>query len=152
MKTTESQQWLHLIVFTLAGIAVFGMFYLMAVAFIQPARDVRDYYAGVVAFTEESIPGYTPVAVPPPGEVYRDFFALKTGDKVRIGDYLVIYRGRQSGGRFKLEVANTQLDTQSFYNYSFETGKAAEPIRIGSQRFRVLSARSTILHLQRITE
>jgi hypothetical protein len=152
MKTTESQQWLHLIVFTLAGIAFFGMFYLLAVAFIQPAKDVHDYYAGVVAFTEESLPGYTPLVVPPPGEIYKDFFALKTGDKVRIGDYLVIYHGRQSGGRFKLEVANTRLDAQSFYAHSFDAGKSAEPIRIGDQRFRVLSARSTILHLQRITD
>ena len=150
MKTTESQQWLHLIVFTVAGIAVFGLFYLTATAVIPPARDVRDYYAGVVAFTEESLPGYTPLVVPPPEEVYQDFFALKTGQTVRIGNYRVIYRGRQSGGRFTLEVANTRLDAQSFYARSFEAGKAAVPVRIGDQRFRVLSARPGILHLQRI--
>lgn len=151
MKTTQSQQWLHLIGFTIAGISVFGIFYLAAVISIPPAKDVRDYYAGVVAFTEESIPGYTPLVLPPPGEVYRDFFALKIDQTIRIGNYRVIYRGRQSGGRFTIEVADTRLDADSFYAYRFTSDQAAEGIRIGNQRFRILSTRRAVLHLQRIT-
>ena len=152
MKTTQSQQWFYLLIFTIAGIAAFTLFYIAAVIFIPPAEDVRDYYAGVVHFVEESLPiqNQVPVVIPPPGEVYKDFFALKTDETMSIGNYRIIYRGKQSRGRFTLEVANTQLDADSFYTYSFTSDQVDEGIRIGNQRFRVLSARSAILHLQRI--
>lgn len=149
MKTTESQQWLHLIGFTVAGVAAFGIMYAAAMLFISPAKDVRDYYAGVVGFTEKYI-GQTPLVLPPAGEVYKDFFALKTHDTAPIEHYRVIYRGLQSRDRFTIEVANTRLDADSFYTYQFTFDQAAEGIRIGNQRFRVLSARPSILHLQRI--
>ena len=80
MKTTESQQWLHLIGLTVSGVAAFGIVYAAATLFISPAKDVRDYYAGVVHFVEERIPGQTPAVVPPPGEVYKDFFGLPVNE------------------------------------------------------------------------
>ena len=149
MKTTETQQWLYLLFFTIAGTVVFGLVYILAALFIPPADDARDYYAGVVGFTEKYI-GQTPLELPPRDEVYQDFFALKTNDTVRIDNYRVIYKGLEPRGRFALEIANTQLDAQTYYSYSFESDKVADGIRIGNQRFRVLSARDTILHLQRI--
>ena len=150
MKTTQTRQWFYLLTFTAAGIAIFGLMHTAAVLFLPPAKDVRDYYAGVVAFTEQSIPGYTPLKVPPPGELYKDFFALKTNEPIVIDHYRVIYRGLESKGRFTLDIANTQLDAERFYPHRFESAKISAGIRIGNQRFRVLSARDTILHLQRI--
>ena len=149
MKTTQSQQWYYLLIFTIAGIAAFAIFYMAAALFIPPAKDARDYYAGVVGFTEKYI-GQTPYQVPAPGSVYKDFFALKTDETISIGNYRVIYRGLQPRGQFTLEVANTQLDADSFYSYSFTSDQANQGIRIGNQRFRVLSARDAVLHLHRL--
>ena len=153
MNTTETEQWYYLIVFTVVGVIFFGLFYLFAANFIPPAKDVRDYYAGVVHFVEESLPSQNraTVTIPPPGEVYKDIFALKINEPAPIGNYRVIYRGSESGGRFQLDVANTQLDTEAFYSYTFTHENAKQGIRIGDRRFDVLSARDTILHLHRIT-
>ena len=149
MKTTETQQWFHLLMFTIAGIAFFGVLYVLSAVFIKPAEDVRDYYAGVIYFLEEDL-GQAPAVVPPPGEVYADFFALKTNQTVAIGNYRVIYRGLETRGRFKLEVADTRLDSKTFYANSFAIRDATTGIRIGDRQFSVLSARPTILHLRRI--
>ena len=149
MKTTETQQWFYLLMYTVCGLVVFGIFYLLAVVLIQPAKDVRDYYAGVVGFTEKYI-GQTPVVLPPPGSVYADFHALKVNESIAIEPYQVIYRGPSNGGGFKLDVADTRLDSKTFYSYAFDRPTAEMGIRIGQYRFRVLSARPAILHLQRI--
>ena len=154
MNTTETQQWFYLLISTIAGIAVFGLFYVLAVFFIPPAEDVRDYYAGVVHFTQESLPpqNRVRVVVPPPGEIYKDFYGLKRNEPMRIDHYRVIYRGLEGSGRFKLEMANTKLDPKSFYTLTFQPETPSGTIRIGNQIFSVLSARTSILHLRRITE
>ena len=154
MKTTETEQWLYLIVFTVVGVITFGLLYLFAATTIPPAKDVRDYYAGVVHFVEESLPAQNQVRVviPPPGEVYKDIFSLQIDKTTPIGDYLVIYKGFESHGRFKLDVANTRLDAKTFYSYTFAEDDIARGIRIGDERFRVLSARRAVLHLHRIIQ
>ena len=154
MNTTETQQWFYLLISTIAGLVIFALFYVFAVVFIPPAEDVRDYYAGVVHFVEESLPSQNRVRVvlPPPGEVYKDFYTLKFNETVRIDHFRVIYRGVESNGRLQLEVANTQLDPESFYALSADKDTATGSIRIGNQRFRVLSARSGFLHLQRMQQ
>ena len=152
MNTTETQQWFYLLISTIAGIVAFGLFYVLAVVFIPPAEDVRDYYAGVVHFVEESLPiqNRVTVTIPPPAEVYKDFYALQTNETVVIDNYRVIYRGLENSNRFDLEVANTKLDPKSFYSFTFENNAPSGIIRIGTQRFRVLSARARVLHLQRM--
>ena len=152
MKTTQTQQWLYLLLFTLAGVAVFGLFYLMATLFIPPAADVRDYYASVVDFVEERIPGQAPAVLPPAGEVYKDFYGLPVNETIRIDNYRVIYRGLEPEGRFNLAVANMQLDPDTFYTYSFNIAETDGVIHIASRRFQVLSARATILHLKRAAQ
>ena len=149
MKTTETQQWYYLLLFTMAGIVFFALFYIMAVVFIPPAKDPRVYYTGVIPFKERWTPGYDSTAKVPPGGIYKDFFALRINDTVPIGDYRVIYRGVESGGRFTLEVANTRLDSKMFYAYTFDRRDAARGIKIGSQQFNVLSVRDAILHLRK---
>ena len=149
MKTTQTQQWLYLLTFTAAGIVAFGIVYAAAVLFIPPAKDVREYYAGVVGFTEKYI-GQKPLVLPPAGEVYKDFFALKTNETVAIDNYQIIYRGPESKNSFILEIADTRLDVETFYTRRFDSGGTYEGIRIGNRHYRVLAARPTILHLQRI--
>ena len=112
MKTTETQQWYYLLMFTIVGVVFFGLLYFMGVVFIPPAEDVRDYYAGVVHFLEEDM-GQAPAVLPPPGETYKDFFALKINETVRIDDYQVVYRGLETKNRFTIEVANTRLDSSN---------------------------------------
>ena len=153
MKTTETQQWFYLMMLTIAGTVFFGFFYLFASLFIPPAEDVRDYYAGIVVFTEKSLPKQNQVKVvlPPPEEVYKDFYALQVNKPTPIEDYQVIYRGPESSGGFRLEVANSKLDSESYYTYTFSEKEIAGGIRIGGQRFTVLSARPRVLHLHRNT-
>jgi hypothetical protein len=79
---------------------------------------------------------------------YNNFYALRVGEKVMVGKLILVYRGFDEEGRFKLDVAVPELDADAYYPYHFRRKDSAKTIKLNNYAFRVLSARRTVLHLQ----
>ena len=75
-------------------------------------------------------------------------YALRIGERVKVGKLILVYRGFDKQGRYKLDVAIPELDANSFYPYHFRKGDSANTIKLNNYAFKVLSARRTVLHLQ----
>jgi hypothetical protein len=150
MKITRSQEWLHLIAFFVCGVLVFCLLYLFAIRFIPPAEDVRDYYAGVVVFVEEA--GFQEPAATTNAPIVATAFpgmpVLELNEEKRVGGLILVYRGLEAGGRFRLDVRVPEMDRQSVYRRVFEISEARDGFRIADRRFTLVSARETFLHLK----
>ena len=152
MKTTGSDEWLLLSALTLAGVLVFGVFYFLAVLFIPPADDVRDYYAGVVGFIDHR--DVIPAGGSGAGSTGRigDTVVLEIGAAVELDDIILVYHGPTAAGGFEVNVTIPAFDRQSPFPYSFTAAEARKGFRLANRRFRLLSATPSYLHLEEVKE
>ena len=152
MKKTRTSDLVNLGLFTLFGLAVLGMFYVFAVKTIPPADDIREYYAGVVHFVELEIDKEKGLVLAAPRMNYKNIITLRIDETQTVGDVDVVFKGLSRDSRFKLAVANPELDPNSFYARDYSISEAKEGIRIGSQKVKLLTARGNLLHLLKVTE
>jgi hypothetical protein len=150
MKPTRSREWFYVSAQFVGGILVFSTLYVFATLFIPPATDVRDYYAGVVDFVEEAN-FQEPAAVhaaAPGASGFPEMLALKLHEKEREGGLILVYRGLETGGRFRLDVTLPQMDARAVYARVFEISEARNGFNVADRRFTLVSARETFLHLK----
>jgi hypothetical protein len=152
MKNNRTSDWINLGLFTLFGLAVMGSFYVFAVKYIPPAEDIRDYYAGVVHFVELEIDKEKGLVVAAPRMDYKKIITLRIDETQSVGDVEVIFKGLSRDSRFKLDVAIPELDPNSFYSHHYTISEAREGIRIGNQKVKLLTARSNLLHLVKVSD
>ena len=150
MKPTRSREWFYVSALFICGILVFSTLYVFATLFIPAAADVRDYYAGVVDFVEEAN-FQEPAAVhaaAPAATGFPEMLALKLYEKEREGELILIYRGLETGGRFRLDVTLPQMDARAVYTRVFEISEARKGFKVAGRRFTLIAARETFLHLK----
>jgi len=156
----QSQQWTYLGIFTLAGIAVFAVLYFLAEAFIPPAKDYREYYAGVFMFAGEQIP-VDPGPAPPAGIAYpegapqtagigEDLLTLQREQPRRVGRIQLTYRGLADGDRFQVNVVIPELDPKRAYPRSVSIEEAKNAFTLSGERFQLLAANDAFLHLKKL--
>lgn len=156
---STSQQWVYLSLFTVAGVAVFAGLYFLAQAFIPPAKDYREYYAGVFMFAGEQIP----VDPGPPREqpggrrqtlqtagFGKNLLMLPLEKPYSVGRIELIYRGLLNDGRFRVDVVIPELDPNRAYPREISVGDAKAAFRLAGERFRLLAANDIYLHLERL--
>ena len=152
MKTTGTDEWLLLSWLTLTGVLVFGVFYFLAVRFITPADDVRDYYAGVVGFVEHSATNSVEGSGADHAGRIGSTLVLKTGAAVELGESILVYRGLTAAGGFEVNVVIPAFDPQSSFPYTFTAAEARKGFKLANRAFRLLSATPTFLHLEEVRE
>lgn len=72
---------------------------------------------------------------------------LKLNQAARIGKADIIYRGLESGSKFRIDVVIPEFDPQSFYPYRLDIGEAKKGFRLASRRYRLISAHRVYIHL-----
>jgi hypothetical protein len=147
MKITRSQEWLRLVGLASAGVLVFAGVYALALRFIAPAKDVRDYYAGVIHFLDERAPDRAGDA-PPAG--MAGFVTLKVDRAAAVGRTRLIYRGRRPGNRFAVDVVVPDLDPDAAYPHVLDVPEAKIKFTLGGRNFRLLNVTANYLHLQEL--
>jgi hypothetical protein len=146
VKIRRTREWLLLAALTFFGLGAFGLFHLLAGWLITPAKDVRDYYSGVVGFEDTAGPLTLPVR---PSGTIGQTLRLALNQEVLIGDVRLIYRGLTSGGSFAIDVIVPAYDSQSPFHHSFDIAEAGRGFTLAGRSFRLLSATRTTLHLER---
>jgi hypothetical protein len=156
---SSSQQWVYLSLFTVAGVAVFAVLYFLAEAFIPPAKDYREYHAGVFMFAGEQIqvdPG--PPQVQSGGRrqtlqtagVGKSLLMLPLEEPYPVGRIELIYRGLLNDGRFRVDVLIPELDPNRTYPREISVRDAKDAFQLAGERFRLLAANDIYLHLERL--
>lgn len=72
---------------------------------------------------------------------------LRYGKKERIGNIVLIYRGKEGGSTFRLDVIVPELDPQHAYLRKIDMAQARKGFQAGNERFKLLSANSFNLRL-----
>ena len=152
MKTTSTQEWLNLAVFTFLGIVIFTVYYLIAARTITTAEDINDYYAGVVHFVNPRANIEQIELTEKHRSAFDHFFILKLGETQSIGEVDVVFQGIENGDRFKLQIAIPALDPDSFYDYEYRIADARDSFPLGDRKAKLLSAGKKIMHLMLITD
>lgn len=141
------REWFQLAAFAGTGLVVFGVFDLLALRFITPAQDVRDYYAGVIGFEDtagalESIPHTVPAGA------IGTRLMLALDKKVLVGQTVLIYRGLAAGRSFDIDVIIPAYDPQSPFRHRYGLAEARKGFVLGTHAYRLLSATRWVLHLE----
>lgn len=147
MKMARRREWLHLLAFAGIGLVTFGAFHLLAFKFIPPARDVHEYYAGVIGFEDTAGPLSTGPSVVPAGAIVMRL-ALALDTKVPVGETILIYRGLTANRSFDIDVIIPAFDPQSPFRHRYSLTEAKKGFKLGSQAYRLLSASRLVLHLE----
>ena len=147
MTFIRRREGLLLAALTMFGVVSFGVFHFVALRFITPAEDVRDYYAGVIGFEDTAGPSELVVRAKPGGAIGA-ILMLVRDEEVPIGESVVIYRGPASGSTFDIDVIIPAFDLQSPFHHRLSIAEARKGFTLARHSFRLLSATRTILHLE----
>ena len=123
-------------------------FLIHASAIVPEIADMNGQAAGSTSLTVNETPGYSGQKPKQAQNAFGNLHTLRIGEKVTVGKLLLVYRGFDEQGRFKLDVAIPDLDAHTFYPYQFRKKDSTKGIKINNYTFKVLSARRNVLHLQ----
>ena len=123
-------------------------FLIHASTIVPVIDDTTGRAADITSPIRDKQPQGTARKSDPARNAYDSLYALKIGERVMVGKLILVYRGFDEQGRFKLDVAIPELDANTFYPYHFHRKDSVKTIKLNNYAFRVLSARRTVLHLK----
>lgn len=147
MRITRGRDGLLLAALTMFGVVAFGGFHFCAARFITPAKDVHDYYAGVIGFEDTAGPSAAAAWAEPSGAIGATL-RLTRDKEFPIGETVLIYRGLASGDTFDIDVIIPAFDPQSPFHHRYSIAEAKKGFTLARHSFRLLSANRSVLHLE----
>ena len=148
MKKAGLKDWILLLVIALICGFASRSFLIHASAVASSPDQVAVNSAVVSSTAKDGNTGYAGEQSRRTQNALGNMYILKINEKVKVGNLLVVYRGFDEQGQFKLDVAIPEFDAQAFYPYRFRKKDSKKGIKLANNAFKVLSARRKVLHLQ----
>ena len=150
MNVITRRQWLQLVVYTLAGgILFYGMVATADSKSHRMTTDVGSYAAGAfLFFTDMDVKQYShPRSVSDGWATGQETLIIGLDQEKSVSGATIIYRGLESGSRFRLDVIIHELDPDVAYPRVLSKSEAREGFRLADETFQLLAVRKRYISL-----
>ena len=148
MRQTRLRDWAFFVMIALMAGFASRAFLIHASTIVPAIDDTAGRAADMQSPISDKQPQGTAESSGPALNAYDGLYALKIGERVMVGKLILVYRGFDGQGRFKLDLAIPELGANTYYPYHFRRKDSGKTIRLNNYAFKILSARRTVLHLK----